>query len=79
MEVPIKFLGGPLHKLDGKTSELDPILLFFDQKHRRVLAYKRTDELAYEFEIEMSQALTTNYDEAFAKFGATNSPVSWNT
>ncbi len=77
MQVPVSFDGGPLHGESGFVTTLDQVRLFFDVRERKVYFYKRTDELQYQFDLEVSNALTAKYDEVLERFGGSDNAVSW--
>lgn len=78
MTIPVVFVGGPLHEQIGNLSSLEQAQIFFDKNKRSVLCYNRVDELIYQYEPDVSKALTDQYDEAFSKFGETGNAVeSW--
>ena len=79
MTVPVKFHGGPLHDMKGQIAQLDSVLLFFDKRQKQVLAYKRSDELAYDYELKISKTLTGNYDDVVAHFGSNDPVITWQT
>lgn len=70
MLIRCKFVGGPVDRMVGLVSALPAFQLFRDERSGVVSAYRRTDELVYEYDAEASKHLVfdapSNYVESWA-------------
>lgn len=53
--------------MDAKTTSLDEIKLFFDDRNRRVHCYRRIEDITWVFDETRSRKLSDIYDDAKAK------------
>lgn len=68
MTIDCSFIGGPMDRMIGKCSSLPQLQVFVDKRTGDKIVYKRTDEVTYEYDIDMSKASQLTEDFSVEKW-----------